>query len=172
MTKLTRPGLVAAVGLIAVAGAYGEARTLRPKRAIAAGAYHACAVSSTGAVRCWGANEEGQLGDGTTTDSSVPVPVVGLGSGVASVSLGYDNGCALMVSGEIKCWGRYGDVQLGEGPPAKRLTPVDVPNPPSGVVAISVGKNHACALTGSGAVYCWGSNELGQLGGGPRQNRA
>jgi alpha-tubulin suppressor-like RCC1 family protein len=151
---------------VVVSSAGGRATQLRTKRGIAAGAYHACAVTSAGAVSCWGWNEQGQLGNGSTIDRHVPVPVIGLTGGVVSVSANYNHGCALMSSGAIKCWGRNSEGQLGDGTTEERHTPVDVQSVPDGVVSTSVGKSHACALTAAGAVYCWGRNDQGQLGGG------
>jgi alpha-tubulin suppressor-like RCC1 family protein len=128
---------------------------LQPTRGISAGAYHTCAVTSFGAVTCWGWNEVGGLGNGTTVDSLVPVPVVGLSSGVVTVGSNYNHSCALLASGSVKCWGRNGDGQLGDGTKTPRTTPVAVKNLPS-VIGIGVGKDRGCAYTAAGSVYCWG----------------
>ena len=73
--------------------------------AIAAGVRHSCAVTSAGGVRCWGANHNGALGDGTTGRHFAPVAVSGLSSGVTAVSAGHDSSCALLRTGRVKCWG-------------------------------------------------------------------
>src|SRR3954468_20963296 len=77
------------------------------------GAGHSCAVTDAGAALCWGRNRWGQLGDGTHTNSNVPVAVTGLDSGVVSISTGGDNTCALIDAGAMECWGRNESGQLG-----------------------------------------------------------
>jgi alpha-tubulin suppressor-like RCC1 family protein len=131
---------------------------------VAAGFEHTCSVESTGAARCWGVNDSGQLGDGTTTDRTTPADVAGLSSGVAAVGAGDGHSCALTVAGGVKCWGANGAGQLGDGTTTDRLTPVSVVGLGAGVAAIALGAAHSCALTTAGAVRCWGSNFDGQVG--------
>jgi alpha-tubulin suppressor-like RCC1 family protein len=94
--------------------------------AIAAGEEHTCALLTTGGVKCWGRNRYGQLGDGTTTQRSVPVDVVGLGSGTAAIAAGYGHTCALLTAGGVKCWGADHYGQLGLGTTIFSATPIDV----------------------------------------------
>ena len=129
--------------------------------AISAGQNHTCAVLGTGAVRCWGLNSSGQLGNDTTTASSTPVNVSNL-SGVAAVSVGSAHSCALLRTGAVKCWGAGG--RTGDSTNTQRTTPVDASGLSSGVTAISAGHLHTCALLDTGAVRCWGANNRGELG--------
>ena len=133
---------------------------------VAAEGYFSCYLLNSGAVKCWGSNEDGQLGDGTTVDSSSPVAVSGLSSGVVAITTGKYHSCALLNSGAVKCWGLNEYGQLGDGTTDDRSSPVAVSGLSSGVVAITGGGEHTCALLNSGAVKCWGYNSDGQLGDG------
>jgi alpha-tubulin suppressor-like RCC1 family protein len=113
--------------------------------AIAAGASHSCAVTSAVGVKCWGRNDHGQLGDGTTMKRLVPVDVSGLASGVAAVALGEYHTCAVMTAGGAKCWGDNDDGQLGDGSMTERHAPANVVGL-VGATAITAGDFHACAL--------------------------
>lgn len=134
--------------------------------AVAAGGYHTCALTTAGGIKCWGDNQYGQLGDGTTTDRSTPVDVVGLGSGVVAIGMGWKHTCALTTGRRVRCWGDNYFGQLGDGTTFRRSTPVDVVGLTSGVAAIDGGWAHNCILTTVGGVACWGTNAYGQLGNG------
>jgi alpha-tubulin suppressor-like RCC1 family protein len=140
--------------------------------AVSAGVTTTCALLATGAVKCWGYNVFGQLGNDSTADSHVPVDVVGLGSGVVAVSAGSDYACAVTAAGAARCWGYNGYGQLGDGTTIHRHVPVDVLNLSSGVLAISTGDSHTCAVTATGAVACWGVDKDGELGDGSTTDSA
>jgi alpha-tubulin suppressor-like RCC1 family protein len=138
--------------------------------AISAGGYHTCALLSSGAVKCWGRNNRGQLGDGTTTNRSAAVNVGGLAGAIAVSAGGSDlqggHTCALTGAGGAKCWGRNDLGQLGDGTTSDRHQPTDVAGLGSGTAEVHAGRYHSCARTNSGAVKCWGWNISGQLGNG------
>jgi alpha-tubulin suppressor-like RCC1 family protein len=140
-------------------------------RAIAAGAYHTCAVGDDGGVTCWGLNVHGQLGNGTIADSNAPANVTGLSSGVTAIVAGMEHTCALTGAGGVKCWGADSFGQLGTGKVANYyIVPVDVVGLEDPVIAIAAGAYHTCAITTGGTVACWGYNVYGQLGDGTRTN--
>ncbi len=136
-----------------------------------AGSGHSCAITPAGGVKCWGDNNLGQLGDGTTVDRYGPVDVVGLNSGVVSIAAGQYHTCALTGTGAVKCWGYNFYGQLGDGTTTDRFTPVNVNGLTSGVVAIAAGSSHNCALTNTGGVKCWGINYFGEIGDGTNTDR-
>ncbi len=133
--------------------------------AIATGFEHSCALMRDGAVKCWGLNLYGRLGDGSNVDRNTPVQVVGLTSDVTAVSLGDWHSCALTRGGAVKCWGLNNKGQVGDGTMIRRLTPTQVVGLESGGVAIALGYEHSCALIGA-KVKCWGENIRGELGNG------
>ncbi|CAN5800684.1 hypothetical protein BH09MYX1_BH09MYX1_63700 [soil metagenome] len=127
----------------------------------AAGVGSACSLVRS-QVFCWGRNDDGQLGDGTTEDRLTPVRVVGLDS-VNAIAVGRFRGCALR--GEaVYCWGSNKNGGIGDGTTTARLTPVQVQGLPP-ATEVTVGDHFTCANTVDG-IYCWGSNDFGQLGNG------
>ncbi len=137
---------------------------------VSVGQHHVCALNDSGAVECWGSNYVGQLGDGSTTDSATPVMVRGLASGVAAISVKADTSCALMTSGEVKCWGSNSFNILGLGLAVSYSTvPVSIDGFGEPIAAISVGQTHACALTLDHGLVCAGeTTRMGELGNGAR----
>ena len=135
---------------------------------IAAGLYHTCAVTNAGATLCWGYNIYGQLGNNTTTSETIPVAVsLGLFGKAVSITAGDYHSCVVTGLGAAVCWGLNSSGQLGTGTGiVQSLTPVSVAGLSSGVKQVSAGVTHTCAVTGAGAVFCWGSNSFGQLGNG------
>lgn len=160
-----RAGLVIS---IALAGAW----MVPPVTAqtLAAGVDHNCTISSTGGVVCWGSNQYGQIGDGTTITRTAPTNV-NLPFGVTSLAGNWGQSCAVTSTGAAKCWGWNDYGQLGDGSKIQRNSPVDVSGLGSGVARVSAGYGHTCALTTSGGIKCWGAdaspaNNNGELGNG------
>ncbi len=138
---------------------------------VSAGSGHTCGLTDHGGVLCWGANTNGQLGDGTTTNRYTPTNVKGLSVGVKAVSAGSTHTCALLTTGGVKCWGNNNHGQLGDGTKIDRWTPVDVVGLASGVASIEGGGLDTCAVTIGGGAKCWGANQAGRLGDGTITDR-
>lgn len=198
--------------LVDVVGWLGGGPALTPfeVHTLAAGTGLSCAVTPDAGVACWGDNSDGALGNGTTTDSNVPVVIPGL-TGVVSVAVGGLYACALTSEGSVFCWGANFGGQLGDGTLENRTSPVKVAGVPraravasgnglgtcvlstlgevwcvggftfgttprrlqvspgqplNGVVSISAGGGHGCALTVAAQVYCFGSDTTGATGPG------
>lgn len=158
--------------------------------AVTSGEYHGCAVLDTGAVKCWGHNGFGQLGDGTTTDRTFAVAVTGFPEDdghppahdphkALAVSAGESHTCAVIDNNRARCWGHNFFGQLGNNTFTDSSTPVpvkyDVDGSPittgdvdelTGVTAITTGQFHSCARLSGNTVRCWGQNGRGQLGTG------
>jgi alpha-tubulin suppressor-like RCC1 family protein len=138
------------------------------------GGRHTCALSTTGAVYCWGSNYFGQLGDGTQGDHHTPMAIA---SDLAfeQISAGARHTCGVSTSGAAYCWGNHYDGEVGDGTDTydADLMNESLPRPtPTAVVGghtfaqISAGGQHTCGLTTAGAAHCWGNGLSGQLGDG------
>jgi len=134
--------------------------------AIAAGGRHSCLVAADHRVRCWGDGRVGQLGDDVVYQFASPTPVTGLDADMVDIASGAGHSCALSNTGEVRCWGSNVWGQLGDGTLENRTTPVAVNGLPSGVLTVTAGALHTCAVLNGGAAYCWGNDSSGQLGGG------
>jgi alpha-tubulin suppressor-like RCC1 family protein len=137
---------------------------------IATGGSHTCALTSAGAIYCWGRNTYGQIGDGSTTERHVPVLVSG-GNTFTSIFTGEQHSCGLNSSGTLYCWGWNLFGQLGDNTTTDRHAPVTV----SGSLIFSSILNgsagyQTCALSTSGAAFCWGHNQFGQIGNNSTTN--
>jgi alpha-tubulin suppressor-like RCC1 family protein len=151
---------------------------------ISAGGTFTCALTAATGVDCWGLNGNGELGNGTVTNTNpigIPYPVAvvstsgsGTLTGIATLASGGGQTCAVTSSGALYCWGGNPNGELGNG----TLTQSDVPTPVltsgstalSGIAttagAVAAGAGHTCALTSAGGVLCWGEDSTGALGNG------
>jgi alpha-tubulin suppressor-like RCC1 family protein len=131
--------------------------------------WHACALEG-GEVFCWGRNAEGELGNANQIPTATPEQVPGL-MGVTAIATGggpttRDASCAILVGGNMMCWGAGAEGRLGNGDTSDALVPVDVVGLPERALTAAIGYEHTCAIVESGDVYCWGNGDKGQLGDG------
>jgi alpha-tubulin suppressor-like RCC1 family protein len=163
LVSVTAAGTLTVLGLAGAGTAAHAARTARPVAQAAA----------AGQAWAWGLNDHGQLGDGTTTNSQVPVKVLlPAGTTVTAVSAGRFHCLALTSAGHVLAWGENLRGELGDGTRVDSSVPVRVKLPRRvKVVAISAGFGHSLAVTASGHVFAWGNNQRGQLGDGTTTDR-
>ena len=135
---------------------------------LSGGGYQSVALKADGTVWTWGDNRDGDLGNGTTTNSATPVQVSGLSGAIAVVGGGYHS-AALRSDGTVWAWGDNAYGQLGNGTTTNSLTPVQVSSL-TGVTAIAAGDAHTLALKSDGTVWAWGVNANGELGNGTTTN--
>jgi Regulator of Chromosome Condensation (RCC1) repeat protein len=145
---------------------------------LALGETFSCAWRDGGEARCWGANDQGQLGRGKAGAEAGAGSALVMQSetvaltGIKQLGLGRRHACALLLDGSVRCWGRNGAGELGIG--AVSDEPVALPkrvmvnetDTLEGVESIALGDNHACARLADATVRCWGFNSSGQLGRG------
>lgn len=136
-----------------------------------AGAAHACAINSSGALSCWGANNFGQLGDSSTTNRTAPTAIT-IGGAAAKVSLGRHHSCVVLTDGAVQCWGdnQYG--QLGNGSATTSFnSPQTITLGGTGTAKdISLGEDSSCAVMSDDKLRCWGLNSKGELAIGSTVN--
>jgi alpha-tubulin suppressor-like RCC1 family protein len=145
---------------------------------VAPGGDHTCALLSDGAVWCWGAAYQGQLGDGTQEDRMAPAPVPGL-SAVKQISASGNMTCALLDDKTVSCWGSNEQGQLGRDTTGESCQSQSgacsaVPDKVAGLegaTRVVAGGGHACAWTEHDTLHCWGDNIYGQLGDGTNVDR-
>lgn len=138
--------------------------------AISAGMEHTCALLTTGAVKCWGRGDDGQIGDGANGSFLTPTQVTGLTSGVTSISTGSRHTCARLSTGTVKCWGNNGDGQLGDGTTTNSNIPVVVSGLEIGAKAVTAGAGQTCVILGDYDIRCFGANYYGGLGDGTQNS--
>ncbi len=145
--------------------------------------YHGCARLANGQARCWGLNDSGYLGNGTTTNSNLPVvvrAVTGAGAltGVTRIFGGYAHTCALLNTGQVRCFGEHDYGELGIGPPVstyksrpKVVVGTNGAGALTGVTQLDTNSYHTCVRLNTGQARCWGYNSVAQVGNGNTNDR-
>ena len=131
---------------------------------------HSCAIMSDKTIKCWGYNDHGQVGIGTTTNQLTPALVTTI-SDVVDISSNNHTTCAVKTDGTAWCWGWAGWNQLGNGSNVDKFVPTEVPNV-SGAIQISAGYTHTCVVLADTTIKCWGRNNSSELGDGTATGRA
>jgi alpha-tubulin suppressor-like RCC1 family protein len=131
---------------------------------LVAGGYHTCALLTDHSVVCWGDNSDGELGNSATGSSFTPVTVPV--SNTVEVATGYRHACALDDQGQVRCWGANDQGQLGDGTTVGPKAPGDSPPVLTDAIHISAGLDSTCAVRKDTTVWCWGQDNVGQLGDG------
>jgi alpha-tubulin suppressor-like RCC1 family protein len=150
--------------LVAVTAQGSSTELLTDTVAVSAGENHSCALKTGGSVVCWGDNQYGQLGDGTTTTRTVSAVVSSLTDAV-TLTTGGNHTCAVKKDGSVVCWGRNIEGELGNGSiTTTQVTPTLVIGLTDTLVQLSAGYYHTCAVGKAGGMVCWGRNSEGQLG--------
>jgi alpha-tubulin suppressor-like RCC1 family protein len=135
---------------------------------ISSGGLHTCAIKQDSSLWCWGNNDSGQIGNGSS-GGNLAIPVQIMSSGVVSVALGYAHTCAIKMDGSLWCWGNNSHGQLGDGTGGDSSLPNRIMS--AGVSEISLGGYHTCAIKMDSSLWCWGNNSHGQLGDGTNTDK-
>lgn len=138
---------------------------------LAAGQRHTCARMTDGTLRCWGANDSGQLGTGDTVGTAAPAMVRDVDD-AEQVTVRGNQACALRPGGFVWCWGNNQRAQLGDGTYTNRLLPIRLTwDRQQAVASLFMGNEHGCAIERIGRALCWGFNQWGEVGDGTTMRR-
>jgi alpha-tubulin suppressor-like RCC1 family protein len=137
---------------------------------VSAGGAHSCGVKSNGKLLCWGKNDHGQLGDGSTTERAKPTEVESGDLTWASVSAGHEHTCGVTLDHRLYCWGNDYPANLATERGTSPLSPSEVVPADDDWLTVSVGSTHACAIKTDRRLFCWGRNNHAQIGNGERTN--
>jgi alpha-tubulin suppressor-like RCC1 family protein len=133
---------------------------------------HTCGLRSNGLIYCWGANSDGQLGDGTTTDHTSPAEISGGFSDWIMVDIDRLHTCGVRSNGRAYCWGSNWAGQLGDGTITSRSTPTEVSGGYTDWTVLDSEYNTTCGIRKPGRLWCWGRNSEGQIGDGTATNQS
>ena len=148
-----------------------EVRDLERAVAVANGGKHTCALLQDGHVACWGTNGRGQMGD-ARREVRTRVKIVPKLENAVAIEAGLHHTCAITSEKTLMCWGDNRFAQLGDGTRSLKTHPTRVSGVGKEIVDVAAGAKHTCALSANGSVWCWGRNDVGQIGDGSTRNRS
>jgi alpha-tubulin suppressor-like RCC1 family protein len=148
---------------------YVDLGTNRTARQVALGSHFTCALLDNGAVKCWGSNTNGQVAQGVTTlkikNIGDALPAIALGETAVQITSGSNHACALMITGEVKCWGLFGDVKIGTAQNTLTTTLNLGANKTARQLAASISSNRTCVALNDQTVKCWtGAEHINKSG--------
>lgn len=138
---------------------------------VSLGSQHTCALTVAGQIKCWGANFQGQIGNGTQSPAVVNPTTIDLSTSYKFVTAGSEHSCGITTAGKLKCWGYNFRGELGDGTNNLSSIPISI-DAGENYISVSAGQDFTCAVTANGQLKCWGDGAYRKLGTGNTANQS